>query len=101
MLAKKLLIVFLWISLFSVASKVRGQGCTTKGQTPATAFPVCGTSIFKQDSVPVCVNNFVPAPCPSDGNAYQDLNPYWYKFTCFVSGTLALTIAPNNNQDDY
>ena len=101
MVAKKLLIVFLSIALFSPALKVRAQSCTTLGQTPATAFPVCGSSIFKQDSVPACVNSIVPAPCPNDGNVYEDLNPYWYKFTCFTSGTLALTIKPNNQEDDY
>jgi gliding motility-associated-like protein len=40
-------------------------------------------------------------PCPNDGNVYRDLNPYWYKFTCFTSGTLGLIIKPNNDQDDY
>ena len=100
MVVKKLLIVSLWFVLFSAASKVRAQ-CTTLGQTPATAFPVCGSSVFKQTSVPACVNGNVPAPCPADGNQYQDLNPYWYKFTCFVSGTLGLTITPNNLGDDY
>ncbi|HEY4334558.1 MAG TPA: gliding motility-associated C-terminal domain-containing protein, partial [Puia sp.] len=28
-------------------------------------------------------------------------NPYWYKFTCFVAGTLGLTIQPNDLSDDY
>ncbi len=32
---------------------------------------------------------------------YRDLNPYWYKFTCFTAGTLGLVIAPNNSGDDY
>jgi len=77
------------------------QPCSNLGQTPATAFPVCGTAIFQQSSVPACVNNVVPTNCPNDGNVYQDLNPYWYKFTCFKSGTLGFLIEPNDQDDDY
>jgi gliding motility-associated-like protein len=32
---------------------------------------------------------------------YTDLNPYWYKFTCFVSGKLAFFITPNILSEDY
>jgi gliding motility-associated-like protein len=101
MVARKLLIVFIWVILLIPPLKARSQACTTLGQTPATAFPVCGSSIFKQTSVPACVNGNVPTPCPNNGNTYQDLNPYWYKFTCFTAGTLGLTITPNNLGDDY
>lgn len=73
--------------------------CTTLGQTPATAFPVCGTSVFKQESVPACGGSQVPAPC-NDG-AETDINPYWYKFTCFTAGTLGFVITPNTATDDY
>jgi len=75
--------------------------CSNLGQTPATAFPVCGTDIFTQTSVPPCVNHIIQTNCPNDGNVYRDLNPYWYKFTCFQSGTLGLQIKPNNLGDDY
>lgn len=98
MVVRKLL--FVLFLLFVVVTNIRSQ-CTTLGQTPVTAFPVCGSSVFKQTSVPPCVNGNVPAPCPANGNVYQDLNPYWYKFTCFASGTLKLTITPNNLADDY
>ena len=30
-----------------------GQACTTLGQTPSTAFPVCGTTAFVQENVPI------------------------------------------------
>jgi len=44
----------------------------------------------------------VPAPtCSGDGVTYFDLNPYWYKFTCFTAGTLGFLINPNNHDDDY
>ncbi len=101
MFVRKLLIVCWWTILFSAALQARAQSCTTLGQTPATAFPVCGSSVFKQTSVPACANGIVPAPCPANGNIYEDLNPYWYKFTCFTSGTLGLTIRPNDLSDDY
>lgn len=77
------------------------QVCTNLGQTPATAFPVCGTDVFTQTSVPPCYNNTIPTFCTNDGNVYQDLNPYWYKFTCFKSGSLGFLIDPNNQGDDY
>jgi len=99
MLIQKLLI--LGISLFLIVD-AQGQSCTTLGQTPATAFPVCGSATFTQASVPPCVNGTVTAPCASGtGNVYQDLNPYWYKFTCFVPGTLQMTITPKDQGDDY
>ena len=30
-----------------------------------------------------------------------DINPYWYKFTCFQSGTLGFTITPIDLTEDY
>ena len=87
-------------TLFSCARLV--AQCTALGQTPLKAFPICGTDTFSQSSVPECSNNVIPIvpPCPSS-LVYADLNPYWYKFTCFTSGTLAFKITPNNLGDDY
>ncbi|HWB25441.1 MAG TPA: gliding motility-associated C-terminal domain-containing protein [Chitinophagaceae bacterium] len=75
------------------------QPCTTLGQTPQTAFPVCGSRSFTQITVPYCANHAIPVP--GCGNDYADVNPYWYKFTCYKSGTLAFTINPNNTNEDY
>jgi len=73
--------------------------CTTNGQTPGTAFPVCGTKTFTQASVPICGGRTVPGiNCP---DLYTDKNPFWYKFTCFTTGTLGFTITPHNLQEDY
>lgn len=74
--------------------------CTSLGQTPATAFPVCSRATFFQESVPPCTNNPIPVPC-SDGASYADANPYWYRFTCYQAGTLAFLIAPEEQADDY
>jgi gliding motility-associated-like protein len=76
------------------------QTCTALGQTPATAFPVCGTSSFQQATVPLCDNGSVPTNC-HDGVDYTSVNPYWYKFTCFQGGTLGFLVTPNNVSDDY
>lgn len=76
--------------------------CTTLGQTPATAFPVCGTSVFSQSNVPSCQNREVIVPnCDVNQNRYYDVNPFWYKFTCFTSGTLGFLIDPISGSDDY
>ena len=75
------------------------QNCTGLGQTPSSAFPECGTATFIQTTVPNCGGTAVAGPCHAD--AVTDINPYWYKFTCFNAGTLSFLIAPNNSGDDY
>lgn len=101
MLAKKLLFVILFFTgMLAAVQGVMAQACTTAGQTPGTAFPVCGTSIFKQDSVPICGNNPVPVAC-HDNAQYSDKNPFYYKFTCFTGGTLGFLITPVTFSDDY
>lgn len=103
MISVKTGIVFLFIFLSVCVNTAFGQPCTTLGQTPSTAFPVCGTTKFEQDNVPLCSTNnlFVPG-CSGSGNAnYENRNPFWYKFTCYTSGTLGFTITPNDLGDDY
>ncbi|MBS1663523.1 MAG: gliding motility-associated C-terminal domain-containing protein [Bacteroidetes bacterium] len=104
MVVRKLLILSLFAFLApSVLFKARGQqptACTILGQNPSTAFPVCGTSVFKQDTVHPCGGRLLPVPC-RDRAQYSDINPFWYKFTCFKSGTLGFMITPNTPTDDY
>ena len=97
----KSLIIFLGFLFF--VSFSNAQTCTTAGQTPSTAFPVCGTTTFQQSNVPVCSSNslYVPGCSGTDNADYENKNPYWYKFTCFVSGTLSFLITPNDLTDDY
>ncbi len=94
-----LLISFIFILVCN--STVTSQ-CTTLGQNPATAFPVCGTTSFQQSTVPICSSNnlFVPG-CSGDGADYENKNPFWYKFTCYESGTLGFLITPNDGNNDY
>ena len=90
----------LYFGIFFLVHYAVSQTCGTIGQSPLTAFPVCGTNTFNQATVPICENGQVPSPnCTS--NDYTDKNPFYYKFTCYVSGTLHFTINPNTNSDDY
>lgn len=97
----KRLILFFSFLLSGIFTKA--QTCTTLGQTPSTAFPVCGTGVFEQNNVPICVSNdlYVPGCSGTDNANYANKNPYWYKFTCFVSGTLGFVITPKDLKDDY
>lgn len=85
--------------LFSYLAASAQTTCSTLGQNPSTAFPVCGTDTFSQSTVPYCGGRTVPGPCKQDGVA--DLNPFWYQFTCFGPGTLGFVITPNDLNDDY
>ena len=98
----KNILLFL-ISIF-VINKSFAQVCTSLGQTPSTAFPVCGTATFIQNNVPICSTSSLFVPGCSGGNSntnYENKNPYWYKFTCYTSGTFAFTLTPNTASDDY
>lgn len=96
----KLFAAILFFCFYGVA---KAQECTSPGQTPSTAFPVCGTTVFKQTNVPICGSHdlYVPGCTGTDGALYANKNPYWYKFTCFTSGTLGFEITPNDVSDDY
>jgi gliding motility-associated-like protein len=69
------------------------------GQLPSTAFPVCGSTTFKQSKVPQGSTGYLGVPgC----GAYPDVNPFWYTFTCYQAGTLGFIITPNSpSTDDY
>ncbi len=92
------LLLFIYLTV-----QLHAQGCTTLGQTPYTAFPVCGINAFNQATVPVCQNSSMVVPgCPGGpAVAYGDKNPFWYRFTCYQAGTLGLLITPNDLNDDY
>lgn len=94
------LLCLMFINLDSTQAQTT---CTAIGQNPSTAFPVCGTKIFSQESVPLCGGRAVIGPpCPSDqSGGLTDMNPYWYKFTCYKAGTLGFKITPKAIQDDY
>jgi gliding motility-associated-like protein len=95
----KKIVPLLLVLMFCANNNLFAQACTALGQNPETAFPVCGTSTFAQTSVPICGNRTVPSKCT--GTLFTDKNPFWYRFTCFTSGTLGLVITPTMLSDDY
>ena len=97
----RLLLIALAFILLSVNSYA--QDCTALGQTPPTAFPVCGTLTFQQNNVPICSTTdlYVPGCTGTDNALYSNKNPFWYKFTCYQSGTLGFQITPHDLGDDY
>ena len=92
---------FIFFLLFISFGNSSFSQCTTLGQTPSTAFPVCGTQPFIQVSVPICNSNNLFVPGCNDGVVYSDKNPFWYKFTCYQSGSLGFVITPKDLNDDY
>lgn len=94
MRSKIALILFLAACLYHESF---GQ-CTTRGQTPASAFPVCGDRVFVQNTVPLCSNGFITT---GSCGAYDCINPFFYSFTCYKTGTLDFLITPNDLGDDY
>ncbi|MEO5564338.1 MAG: gliding motility-associated C-terminal domain-containing protein [Chitinophagaceae bacterium] len=103
-MSSKPVITLLLLSVFFGSTVACAQQCTTLGQTPSTAFPVCGTTAFTQTTVPICSTNdlFIPGCSGGTGGAlYQNKNPFWYKFTCYVSGTLGFVITPLAANEDY
>lgn len=95
--------LYFFLLCFVTRDAVAQSDCTAIGQNPSTAFPVCGTEVFEQHSVPVCGYRFIPGPdcnTPGDFN-HQDKNPFWYKFTCYTTGTLGFVITPLDLDEDY
>lgn len=101
MISPKSAVTLLALFILCCPKTVWSQACTTLGQTPSTAFPVCGTSVFNQTSVPICATNSLVVPGCIDGAAYENKNPFFYKFTCYTAGTLGFIITPLATQEDY
>ncbi|CAN5462611.1 hypothetical protein BH11BAC3_BH11BAC3_31430 [soil metagenome] len=95
---KKIWYILFSCCLISVAANSQQTSCGTLGQSSTTAFPVCGVDTFSILSVPECGGRLLPTPCRL---AITDINPYFYKFTCFTSGTLGFLITPKTITDDY
>ena len=104
MLFKKVFVfsILLIVLLYSHANAQPTTVCTVIGQNPISAFPVCGSNVFSQTSVPLCGGKVIPViPCKKDASPFTDINPFWYKFTCYKTGTLGFSIVPINRLDDY
>jgi gliding motility-associated-like protein len=85
---------------FSAVLITYAQPCSTiPGMSPGNALPVCGTSVFHQSVVINCSGNNVAQPFCSVGATSQ--RSFWYKFTCFQTGSLGFLISGISSTDDY
>ncbi|MEO7766441.1 MAG: gliding motility-associated C-terminal domain-containing protein [Ferruginibacter sp.] len=98
-MGKRILTLLVGLMVLFTKAIFAQASCSSLGQNPGTAFPVCGTNTFNIDSVPICGNTRVPAPCTAI--PFTDKNPFWYKFTCSTAGTLGFLITPKIISDDY
>ena len=81
------------------AIQVFAQPCTLPGMTPSSAIPVCGTTPFVQPLLANCSGASVAITGCTD-NATSD-RAFWYKFTCYQTGTLGFVITGVSVNDDY
>ena len=74
------------------------QSYPLKGQIAATSFPICTLDTFKQGVLPdgFDANIVIPGCDP-----FNEYNPFYYRFSCFASGTLGFLITPNLPNDNY
>ena len=89
------------LSIITVAFVLRAhaQPCSLPGMTPGNAIPVCGTSVFHQDQVTNCTGpNVAQSSCPI---GVTSSSSFWYKFTCYQTGTLGFLISGISSTDDY
>ncbi len=93
--------ILLCVCILLLHISLSAQPCTAPGQNPSTAFPVCGTSVFTQTTVPLCGGKALPYKGCGTNSGLSDINPFWYKFTCFQAGTLGFLITPKDMGDDY
>ncbi len=83
----------------AVVLSATSQTCSLPGMTPGNAIPVCGISVFHQDVVVNCSGPDVAQVGCSVG--ITSSSSFWYKFTCFQTGTLGFLISGISNSDDY
>ncbi|HMC98570.1 MAG TPA: hypothetical protein VKH37_00405, partial [Ferruginibacter sp.] len=92
----------LLVAMFSVQF-LHAQFCPILGFYPQSAYPVCGNISIHQGPFLACGGKneiFVPG-CTGKGHVYFDKNPYWYKFTCYHTGSFGLEITPDDATDDF
>ena len=89
----------LLVFIFSIVINSHAQTCTLPGMTPDNAIPVCGISVFHQSIVTNCSGPDVAQTGCSVG--VTSSSSFWYKFTCFQSGSLGFLISGISNSDDY
>jgi gliding motility-associated-like protein len=92
-------IFILLIFTFAILMRNYAQPCSLPGMTPDKAIPVCGTSVFHQDLITDCTGpNLAGRGCSESVTSNKS---FWYKFTCYQSGTLGFLIRGISGADDY
>lgn len=92
-------ILLLVVLCFSYILHSNAQTCSLPGMTPDQAYPVCGTSVFHQSLVTNCSGpNIASTGCPQPVTSSSS---FWYKFTCFQTGTLGFLLSGVSGSDDY
>lgn len=95
---KKLLPLLVFVFLLRVAGQAQAP-CSLPGMIPGNAIPVCGTSVFHQSVVTNCTgSNVAQTNCPIGATSSSS---FWYKFTCYQTGTLGFLISGISSSDDY
>ncbi len=92
-------ILFLLFFVTALVEEDFAQTCSLPGMTPDKAIPVCGTSVFRQPLVTNCTGPNVSQTSCTD--AVTSNRSFWYKFTCFQTGTLGFLMSGLSNTDDY
>ncbi len=94
---KRLLTLIFFCSTLVI--QAYSQNCVLPGMTPDNAIPVCGTSVFHQSQVTNCNGpNVAQTSCPVGATSSSS---FWYKFTCYQSGSLGFLISGISSSDDY
>jgi len=93
-------IIFYSLSLLLIGNMASmAQPCSLPGMTPSSAIPVCGTAVFRQAFVTGCTGPDIAVRGCNIG--VTSSRSFWYKFTCFQTGTLGFLIRGISNSDDY
>jgi len=94
-------LLFLAVLLISVTCPLSAQPpCAGPGRIPASAQAVCGNITFRESDVSNCIGPDLPNPTSGCGQVTTN-NSRWYKFHCYVAGTLGFLITPTSPADDY
>lgn len=97
---KRVVFIITGFLFLNINNQIFAQSCTDIGFSPDKAFPVCGTTDFPQLQVLDCISRTVAQNgCPSSSVTAE--RSFWYKFTCFQSGTLGFEIRGSVALDDY
>jgi gliding motility-associated-like protein len=88
--------------MFFTSLLIAQPPCTSPGQTPSTAFAICGGTTYSQSPLPDCYNsNFFVPGCTNENTSYGDKNPVYFTFTCRSAGSFGFVIMPWKPSDDY